>query len=84
MYRNLVGEQDKLKRIEIGRRIRVLRFLNHDVFFINELAKRVGVSHATINNYEYGRTGISPKMMEKLAKVLNTTVEYLQYGMVEV
>ena len=42
-----------------------------------ELAKRVGISKATILNIEHGKTGMRVDTMQKLAKALGITCAHL-------
>ena len=45
-----------------------------------DLAELVGRCEQSIRLYENGHLGVSPKMLEVLAAVLNTTAEHLENG----
>lgn len=45
-----------------------------------DLAELVGRCEQSIRLYENGHLGVSPKILEVLAAVLNTTAEYLENG----
>ena len=48
---------------------------------VTELAKEIGLTHSTIVRYENGTIRIIPKdQLEKIARVLNCTVEDLTEG----
>ncbi len=49
-------------------------------FSINELAKKVGVSRQAIWNFENGKSTLSKDVFEKIAGVLDVSIEYLTTG----
>lgn len=49
-------------------------------FTMKEVARRIGVSQPTINNWEKGHTVPHAEQLEKLATLYKTTSMYLMYG----
>lgn len=62
-------------RMLIGKRIRELR--EKKGFFQDQLSEMVETKRTNIANYETGTTAPQPFMLVRLAKALNTTVDYL-------
>lgn len=60
---------------EIGRRIREIR--RSKEMSQEELGRKVGVTRATINKYEYGQVNFPRDRVEKLSKALNVSPSYL-------
>ena len=64
---------------ERGDRIRELRIKNN--LTIQQLADCLDIDKSTLSRYESGKTGkINQATLEKLAIILGTTYEYLQFG----
>lgn len=64
--------------MSVGKRIKELRIVRE--ITINELAERADVSLGMLSMVENEKRNPSKKMLEKLAPILKTTVEYLDRG----
>lgn len=60
---------------EIGRRIKEIR--RSKEMSQEELGRKIGVTRATINKYEYGQVNFPRDRIELLSKALNVTPSYL-------
>lgn len=49
----------------------------------SQLADRLGLSPQSIQQWEYGKTSPRIKRIEEIAKLLNVTPEWLQFGMIQ-
>lgn len=59
----------------IGRRIREMR--EKQGLLQEQLARMLGMQRTNVANYEAGRSSPFPETLAKIAKILNTTTDYL-------
>jgi AcrR family transcriptional regulator/DNA-binding XRE family transcriptional regulator len=66
------GESPEPLDVSLGARVRDLRRDQH--LTLRELARRLGVSAATVSQLEHGRTGISVRRLSRIAEALGVPV----------
>lgn len=72
------GKRSKNEQNSLGRRIESLRL--ELGLSMNELAKRVGISHVQISNYESDTQSPTSTILLKIAEHLGTTTDFLLNG----
>jgi transcriptional regulator with XRE-family HTH domain len=64
-----------------SRAVRLAELRRKSGFTLREIAEQVGISHGRIDAYESdSEVRIKKQVLEKLAKVYQTTVEYIEFG----
>jgi transcriptional regulator with XRE-family HTH domain len=78
MLQNLMASKTSLPTETVGARIRALRLAAN--MTQDELAEKLEVSRSAIAQWETGRAGQGRENLERVAKVLNTSLGYLVSG----
>lgn len=73
-----MAKKGKNEEIKLGTRIQALRV--QQGLSMNELAKKVGISHVQISNYENDAQSPTSAILLKIADQLSTTTDYLLKG----